>query len=196
MSAKTETVRLDFKTWLYLFLSKIVTVEHIPVEPKEEKLTMNIQDSQPNEVYIFKNYKEYRNFFLMYLNEVDDYMIDWAIITRGSKGQIVALKGLCEFYIVNKKIKEFHSSITPEQVAQIHAKGKLTPGEAVELWESLNLCMDGSRPTLDKDRCKYFYYNCHDCLMEMASHQLEHSKIDYSKSDPSSAKGTTRTRGL
>ena len=32
---------------------------------------------------------------------------------------------------------------------------------------------------MNKSRCKYFDYNCHECLMETASHQLEHDKIDF-----------------
>lgn len=172
-------IRLDFKTWLFLYITKAVRTDHIPVEEEKEKKTMYVKDSNPNEIYVFKNYDEYRNFFLMYLNKVDNDLIDLAIYTKGSKGQIVALKGLCERIIVKKKVNEFYSSITQEQINKIHSKGKLTPLEAVQLWESFDLCIEGSKTVFSKDRCKYFSYNCHECLMETASHQLEHEEINF-----------------
>lgn len=30
-----------------------------------------------------------------------------------------------------------------------------------------------------KNRCEYFNQNCHDCLMESASHKLEYDNIDF-----------------
>ena len=117
----------------------------------------------------------------MYLNEVDNNLIGLAIYTKDSKGQIIALKGLCEHIIVKKKVNDFYNSITQEQINKIHSKGKLTPLEAVQLSESFDLCIEGSKSVFSKSRCKYFGYNCHECLMETSSHQLEYSKIDYSK---------------
>lgn len=98
--------RLDFKTWLYLYITKALRVEHIPVVEVEEKRKMYVKDSKANEVYIFKDYDEYKRFFLMYLDNIEDEVIDLAIYTRGSKGQIVALKGLCERIIVKKTDKQ------------------------------------------------------------------------------------------
>ena len=46
---------------------------------------MDVKDSKPNKIYIFKNYEEYRNFFLMYLNEVDNNLIDLAIYKKAVK---------------------------------------------------------------------------------------------------------------
>ena len=176
---RSSNIKLDLKTWLFLHVTKTVKTEHIPVVEEKIKKTMSVKDSNPNEIYIFKDYDEYRNFFLMYLNEVDNDLIDLAIYTKGSKGQIVALKGLCERIIVKKKVNEFYSSITQEQINKIHSKGKLTPLEAVQLWESFDLCIEGSKTVFSKDRCKYFSYNCHECLMETASHQLEHEEINF-----------------
>lgn len=173
-----KSQRLDFKTWLYLYITNAIEVEHPPVVEVEDKRTMFIKDNKKNEVFIFKNYDEYRNYFLMYLDEVDDSIINLAIYTRGNKGQIVALKGLCEHIIIEKKIKAFYNSITQEQIDKIHSKGKLTPLEAVQLWESFDLCVEGSKSILSKSRCKYFKNNCHECLMESMSHKLEHEPID------------------
>ncbi len=122
MNNKKDTIRLDFKTWLFLFLTRTVKVEHTPVLEERDKLTMYAKDSSPNEIYIFKNYEEYRNFFLMYLNEASNNLIDLAIYTKGSKGQIIALKGLCEYIIVKKKVNDFYNSITQEQINKIHSK--------------------------------------------------------------------------
>ena len=171
--------RLDFKTWLYLYITKTLIVEHTTIVEVEEKRRMYVNDSKKNEVYIFKDYDEYKKFFLMYLDNVEDDVIDLAIYTRGSKGQIVALKGLCEHIIIKKQINSFYNSITKEKIDEIHAKGKLTPLEAVQLWESLDLCVEGSKSILSKNRCEYFNENCHECLMETASHKLEHDNIDF-----------------
>lgn len=171
--------KLDFKTWLYLYITKILRVEHIPVVEVEKKRQMYVKDSQKNEAYVFKDYDEYKRFFLMYLDNIEDDVIDLAIYTRGSKGQIVALKGLCEHIILKKQVNNFYNSITKEQIDEIHAKGKLTPLEIVQLWESYDLCVEGNKTVLSKNRCKYFNQNCHECLMETASHKLEHDNIDF-----------------
>ena len=131
------------------------------------------------EVYVFRNYDEYKNYFLMYLDSIEEDVIDLAIYTRGSKGQIIALKKLCEHIIVKKKINDFYSSITQEKIDKIHAKGKLTPLEAVQMWESFDLCVEGSKSVFSKSRCQYFAYKCHECLMESASHKLEHDPIEF-----------------
>ena len=171
--------KLDFKTWLYLYITKTLRVEHIPVVEVEKKRQMYVKDSQKNEAYVFKDYDEYKRFFLMYLDNIEDDVIDLAIYTRGSKGQIVALKGLCEHIILKKQVNNFYNSITKEQIDEIHAKGKLTPLEIVQLWESYDLCVEGNKTVLSKNRCKYFNQNCHECLMETASHKLEHDNIDF-----------------
>ena len=81
----------------------------------------------------------------MYLDDIDNDIIDLAILTRGSKGQIVALRGLCEHIVVKKKVNNFYNSITQEKIDEIHARGKLTPLEAVELWEANDLCVEGNK---------------------------------------------------
>lgn len=167
-----STSRLDFKTWLFLHIMNVIKVEHIPVVDVDEKRTMFVRDSKKNEVYIFKDYDEYRRFYLMYLDDIDNDIIDLAILTRGSKGQIVALRGLCEHIVVKKKVNNFYNSITQEKIDEIHARSKLTPLEAVELWEANDLCVEGNKNLLSKNRCDFFEHNCHECLMEQASHGI------------------------
>ena len=151
-----------------------------------EEVFLNLEDKFNKKTYIFKNHDEYRRFFLMYLDDINDEVIDLAIYARGSKGQIVALKGLCEHIIVKKKVNDFYCSITQEQIDEIHSKGKLTPLEIVELWESYDLCVEGNKTTFSNNRCQYFNQNCHECLMETASHELEHDNIDFSTVNPAS----------
>ena len=174
-----KSTKLDFKTWLYLYITHAVRIEHPPVIDVEDKRTMYVKDSKKNEVYVFRNYDEYKDYFLMYLDSIEEDVIDLAIYTRGSKGQIIALKKLCEHIIVKKKINDFYSSITQEKIDKIHAKGKLTPLEAVQMWESFDLCVEGSKSVFSKSRCQYFAYKCHECLMESASHKLEHDPIEF-----------------
>ena len=179
LDKENQPSRLDFKTWLFLYITKALKVEHIPVVEVKDKRRMYVKDSKENEVYIFKDYDEYRKFFLMYLNDIEDDVIDLAIYTIGSKGQIVVLKGLCEHIIVKKKVNDFYNSITQEQINEIHSKGKLTPLEVVQLWESHDLCIEGNKTISSKNRCRYFNQNCHECLMETASHKLGHDNIDF-----------------
>lgn len=174
-----KSTKLDFKTWLYLYITHAIRVEHPPVIDVEDKRTMYVKDSKKNEVFVFRNYDEYKNYFLMYLDNIEEDVIDLAIYTKGSKGQVIALKGLCEHIIVKKKINDFYSSITQEKIDEIHAKGKLTPLEVVQMWESFDLCVEGSKSIFSKSRCQYFDYKCHECLMESASHKLEHDPIEF-----------------
>ena len=81
-----KSTKLDFKTWLYLFITNAIRVWHIPVIMVEDKLTMSIKEIKKNEVYVFKDYEEYRNFFLMYLDSVDEDLISLAIYTKGDQG--------------------------------------------------------------------------------------------------------------
>lgn len=173
-----KSQKLDFKTWLYLYITHAVIVEHPPVVEVENKKIMPVKESKKHEMFVFNNYEEYRNYYLMYLDSIEDEVIDLAIYTKGSKGQIVAFKGLCEHIIVKKKMNEFYSSITQEQIDEIHSKGKLTPLEAVQIWESFDLCIQGNKSIFSKNRCQYFEQNCHECLMESASHKLEHEPIE------------------
>lgn len=103
-----KSQKLDFKIWLFLYVTHTIKVAHPSVVKVNNKRTMQINDSKKNEVFIFDSYEEYRNYYLMYLDSIEDEIIDLAIYTRGSKGHIVALKGLCEHIIFKKKMNEFY----------------------------------------------------------------------------------------
>ena len=171
--------KLDFRTQLFLNIIKAVKVHHPPIVQVETKNDISLDGTNVRETFIFENYQEYLNYYLMYLDTVDENLICVAILKRGKKGQIVALKKLCEMIIVKAKMHEFYSRLSQKQIDEIHAKGKLTPLEIVQLWESYDLCVEGNKTVLSKNRCKYFNQNCHECLMETASHKLEHDNIDF-----------------
>lgn len=177
-----KSTKLDFKTLFYLYITQAKIVEHPPVEVVEDKRTIESEDSKKNEVYVFKNYEEYKNYFFMYLDSIENDVIDLAIYTRGSKGQIIALKGLCEQIIVkNNKIKNNNikiNSITQERIDEIHARGHITAAEKVKEWESMDLCAPGDAIGSAANRCHEFNYNCHECLVDYASAQDEYESID------------------
>ncbi len=175
---------LDLKTSLFLHITKAKIKKHIEIKEVKDKLDLNISESDFNDVYIFDNYNEYRRFFLMYLDNIDDDVINLAIYTTGSKGQIVSLKKLCEHIIIKAQIKRFYASITEEQENEIHKKGKLTPLEIVKVWEDYDLCASGNHISGFESRCNFFEHNCHECLLEIASHKLEHDNIEFKIVNP------------
>ena len=67
-----KSTKLDFKTWLYLYTTHAVRIEHPPVIDVEDKRTMYVKDSKKNEVYVFRNYDEYKDYFLMYLDSIEE----------------------------------------------------------------------------------------------------------------------------
>ena len=168
--------KLDLKTKIYLYLTNANIVKHEKIEKVKEKkeLLINEKENNKNNVYIFKNHDEYKDYFLMYLNNVNDDLIDLAIYTKGKNGQIVALEGLCKHIILKRKLIEIY---TEEKVKEIHARGNKTALEQVEEWESYDLCAPGDAIGSTKNRC-HTYINCHACLLEYASHKLEYPKMD------------------
>lgn len=88
--------KLDFQTWLYLFVTG-ATIK------KEKKYT--IEEAKHNVVYIFDSYDDFIDYFKKYLNEdeINQYIIDKAIYTTSKRGAIVALKGLCDHIITKTK---------------------------------------------------------------------------------------------
>ena len=70
--------------------------------------------------------------------------------------------------------------LSPEQIADIHARGKITPAEYVEQWESFGTCWVISED-LAAPFCEHFR-NCHDCLVAMANRADEYTSLwDYLK---------------
>ncbi len=107
--------KIDIKTRVFLFITNARIVNHIEVEELDEKLELKEESQDRKKVYVFKNFDEYRNFFKMYLNEVNDDVIKLAIYTSSSEGSIIALKGLCEHIIVTKQQNERHQKVFKKQ---------------------------------------------------------------------------------
>lgn len=91
--------KIDLKTRLFLMITNTKIVNHIDVEELDEKLVLEEESNSRREVYVFKDFYEYRNFFKMFIDDVDDDVIKLAIYTISSTGSIIALKGLCEHII-------------------------------------------------------------------------------------------------
>lgn len=80
-------------------------------------------------------------------------------------------KGLIEnAYEVHKT-----KTLTEEQIADIHARGKITPSEKVKELEGLGMCI-GDYAGSTAWRCHKFG-NCHDCLVDYANTKDEHTSF-------------------
>lgn len=67
--------------------------------------------------------------------------------------------------------------LTPEQIEDIHARGKITPAELVQEWENMDLCAPGNAIGRATWRCRKFHRNCHDCLIDYANERDEYTSI-------------------
>ena len=157
--------KLDLKPNLFLFVTG-VTIE------KEKKYT--IKRIENNVVYIFDSYDEFKNYFSKYVKEVKEDVINQAIYTKSKKGAVVALKGLCDHIITKTRLQYDIKELSQEEINDIHQRGKITQLEKVKEWESYDLCAPGDAIGSAAGRCAYFNYNCHECLLEYASHKIEH----------------------
>ena len=95
-----------------------------------------------------------------------------------------------------KEVADFYDSYTKEKIDEIHSRGKLTPYEKAEEWENNGLCACGDAMGSASDRCEMFL-NCHECLLEFASHNTEYNKINFkvvniTNSDPLFSEEITR----
>lgn len=67
--------------------------------------------------------------------------------------------------------------LTEEQIADIHARGKITPAEKLKEWEGIGLCAPGDAIGGTAWRCHKFRHNCHDCLVDYANEHDEYTSI-------------------
>lgn len=166
--------KLDLKTKLFLYITR---ANNLGV-PNFDTSKIEINEVQTHDVYVFDSYEDYFNYFKMYLKNVDEELIQKAIYTTGKKGQVVAFKGLFERIIIKQRTKEFYEIFDQEKIDEIHSKGKITPMEKVAEYESLGLCAPGDALGFASNRCRFFS-DCHECLLEFASHNQEYDKIDF-----------------
>lgn len=67
--------------------------------------------------------------------------------------------------------------LTAEQIKDIHSRGKITPAEMVEEWESMDLCAPGDAIGSAAWRCRKFKHCCHDCLVDYANEHDEYTSM-------------------
>ena len=170
---KDDIPKLDFKTNLFLSVIKAKKVSHPLVRNIDKKLHMYPRACDKHEVYVFKDYEEYKNFYLMYFDSIDDDLIDMAIVTHGDKGQVVASKALCNMIIVKKRVYDFYCNLTPEKCAEIYENGYMTALDAFAYWDNNNICPPAMTCIIEKDRCDFFN-NCTDCRQEYASNHMQY----------------------
>ena len=163
--------KLDFITNCFLSITKAKIVK-IPVK-------LEITKADPHAVCVFENYDEYYNFFKRYLNNVDEKLIETAIYAKGKKGQIIAFRGIIERIIIKRRMEEYYDDLTKDKIEEIHNNGKLTAYDKVKEWEGFDLCAPGDAIGSAAPRCAFFERDCHQCLLEFASHSKEHNPIDF-----------------
>ena len=165
--------KLDFKTNFFLSYIKAKKVQHPEIKldgPKKIAFPICIDK---NEVYVFKDYEEYKSFYLMYFDYVDDNDIKWPIVTRGNKGQIVALREYMMWEIIKIRNNKFYESYTQDMIDDIHLRGNITPMEALDYYKKTNTCIPGNYGIIDSRRCDFFV-DCNDCRREMCTHHTEY----------------------
>ena len=166
---KGSIIMLDLRTRLFLYLTNAHIVEL--------KLNKNIEIPKDNGtfVYVFNSYQEYVDYFKLYLDDIDEKIINLAIYTRGKDGEVVAFKELCDRIIINQRTKEFYDKLDYNKIKEIHNKGKMTPYDKIEELEKYRVCPLEDE-TINNNRCSFFD-NCHECLIEYVSHNMEYDKM-------------------
>lgn len=67
--------------------------------------------------------------------------------------------------------------LTEEQIAEIHARGKITPAEKLREWEGMGLCAPGDAIGGAAWRCDKYKRKCHDCLVDYVNEHDEYTSI-------------------
>ena len=93
--------KLDIEAKLYIWLLHL----------KEENKIYTSGEISNDKVYVFNNYKEYRQYFINngYIN-IDDEILKICNMKTTKKGTIICLKKLCDYvigeYLIKTKPKE------------------------------------------------------------------------------------------
>lgn len=145
---------------------------HLKEETNKE---YSFAECEKNIAYVFSNYDEFKYYFIQNgFDNISDDLLRLCVLKTTKKGTIITLKALCDHTI---KTYKMNRQLTQEEIDEIHSKGKITPSEKVEEWESFGLCAPGNAIGSAKDRCSVFA-NCHDCLVEFASSYKEFDKTE------------------
>ena len=161
-----KITKLDFKTNFFLYMTKAKKVEHMPVTLVKNKKRMYVSAIRTNEVYVFENHDEYRRFFKMFFDNVEDSLIDLAIYTRGKKGQVVAIKDLCKQIIIKNQTIDAYAKMDKDKLEEIHKRGKFANVDMVDYCRALDICAPAYQGILEKSHCDFFGCDCYLCLAE------------------------------
>jgi len=145
---------------------------------EEKNKVYSLEDWDKDVIYVFNNYIEFINYFKNSgMPNVKNYVVDRCIEAKLKSGKVIARKWICDWFITMNRPKRNYSF---KEIEDIHKRGKLTPWEAVDEWESYGLCVP-----CNTGRCHVFN-TCHDCLKEYASNKYEYESIndfiDFNKS--------------
>ena len=169
-----KITKLDFKTNFFLYMTKAKKVEHMPVTLVKNKKRMYVSTIRPNEVYVFENYDEYRRFFKMFFENVEDSLIDLAIYTRGKKGQVVAIKDLCKQIIIKNQMIDAYAKMDNDKLEEIHKRGKFANVDMVDYCRALDICAPAGQGIIERSHCDFFNCDCYLCLAEHFSRSEEY----------------------
>ena len=165
-------------------IEKII-LKYILLKKEEKKHFYTPNYNIKNTFYIFEDEKDFNNYFKMYGLYLSEELLDVCKYKTLSNGNIIAFKNKCDYTIqryltttLDERINSLKEKLTPKKIEEIHSRGNITFLEKVEEWESMDLCAPGDAIGSATYRCNTFH-DCHKCLLDLASHQLEHSKFEF-----------------
>lgn len=132
----------------------------------------SIYNNDIEEIYVFKSDEEFRSYFLKNGIDADDELLKMCTLKTTKKGNIIALKLLCDNAIKRGRIDK----VLPDfEINDIHERGNITFSEKVSEWEKNGVCAPASTLRCDK------FKNCHECMTEYASIKNEYQKSKVKK---------------
>lgn len=173
-----QKVDLLNKLLVRIRLGKYKIVQHEELDSCGCRKDYNIEPGiNHNDLYVFSSRNELYFYTTMFLRNANKEALEEKIVFEDKQGRIYLYKKELAKYIVRRRTKEFYAQYDSKKIEDIHNRGKLTPEDKVKEWEGFDLCAPGSNSGEVQYRCQYFHANCHDCLLEYASHQEEYRKV-------------------
>ena len=167
--------KFDIEAMLYMFL--------LNLKEEKNKQISKSSDCDVHRVYVFNDYEEFLDYFANngIISIYDESLLKLCIMKETKKGTIISMKKLCDHTIekcADNRLKKAVKELTKEKIDDIHSRGKITMFEKVAEWESFDLCAPGDAIGSAAMRCHTFD-DCHDCLLNFASSNIEHDKMDF-----------------
>lgn len=138
------------------------------------------------EIYVFDDIQDYYNYFRRYGVDFEEQILDSYISRILHDGRVVAHKRTCDnaiqYFLVDlldERVAKLDAQLTPEKIEEIHSRGNITFREKAKEWNDMDLCVLGDYASSAAFRCNTYNHDCKKCLLDTASHSLEHKKIDF-----------------